>query len=399
MERKPSSINSKKESKLTRRRILKYLTAAGMAPSAAANITVDDVKAADSDQVPISIDVDGEIIEHVPADWYDRVVHTRDVRDKLARNHGRKESILAIGYDPATRDRGQPAVKIHFEREHKNKEQDQKEVPDKRDGVPIEKEERQPPKPTACTEYETCIEYDCRPLPEGTNIPAGGLFEVRWLGESSGWGSHTSRMMDQNAEYNSCWMFCAHQAVGCNDAGEIYHQPKNGGGYKVDEVVEINPYYDMAIIEPTRGVEDDILPSPYVHESSDLQDGDRYGPIENTMHEDGVAKWADEGREVFRYGAKTCYSDGVIGGLYENYSVDDENSNYCASEIREVVETNGESDDGDSGSLMWGYYEPDDAYLGIAMNFSGSPGGIIEPSYALGTAGYRIYQDLGYYWK
>jgi hypothetical protein len=85
--------------------------------------------------------------------------------------------------------------------------------------------------------------------------------------------------------------------------------------------------------------------------------------------------------------------------VYENYGVDDEAYGYCASEIREVVETNGESDDGDSGSLMWGYYQPDDAYLGIALEFTGSRGGIIEPNYAMGTAGYRIYQDLGYYWK
>lgn len=60
MERKPSNIHSKKEHKLTRRRIMKMLTAAGVAPAAASRITVDDVKAADSDQIPISLDVGGK---------------------------------------------------------------------------------------------------------------------------------------------------------------------------------------------------------------------------------------------------------------------------------------------------------------------------------------------------
>lgn len=191
MERKPSSINSKKESKLTRRRILKYLTAAGMAPSAAANITVDDVKAADSDQVPISIDVDGEIIEHVPADWYDRVVHTRDVRDKLARNHGRKESILAIGYDPATRDRGQPAVKIHFEREHKNKEQDQKRFPTSVMEFPLRRRSAnrrsQPPVPsTKRVSNTTAAHFQKEPI----SLQVGFSKFVGWANPAGGVVTH-----------------------------------------------------------------------------------------------------------------------------------------------------------------------------------------------------------------
>lgn len=76
MVEKPSDIHRKESHKLTRRRIVKMLTASGVAPAAASLITVDDVKGADNDQVPISLDTNGEYKVNVAADWYDRVVHT-----------------------------------------------------------------------------------------------------------------------------------------------------------------------------------------------------------------------------------------------------------------------------------------------------------------------------------
>ena len=107
----PSDVHRSKDTKLTRRRILRTLTAAGVTPVAASRITVDDVKAADDDQVPISLDVKGEIKKNVPADWYDKLIHTRDIRSKLSRNHDHRESVLGVGYSPGKRGGGEP---LHY---------------------------------------------------------------------------------------------------------------------------------------------------------------------------------------------------------------------------------------------------------------------------------------------
>lgn len=402
MSEKPSDIHSKKEHKLTRRRIMKYLTAAGMTPVAASRITVDDVKAADSDQVPISLDVEGEIKKNVPADWYDQLIKTRDVRDRVGNNHGHRKSVISVGYSGGEGTEN-PHLVITFNKNSDQKEKDKSETPEERDGIEIKKQEVEPPEPHNCpdsTRYDLiCDDYDCRPLPVGDNIPGGTLADITYVGH--GWGGITSRTMDNNATYHNSWMITAHQANCAANRENVYHQPaKDGGeGYKIGELAEVHPQYAVAIIEATRGVDDDILPSPYVHESSNIHSGDVYGPIENTMSQDGVDIWRREERLVFRYGPRSCYADGKIQTIDKNYSVDD-SLGWCASEIKEVIKMkNMESDSGDSGSLEWGYYSPDDVYLGISMHITSESGGLLSGPTSVGTAGYRINNDLGYYWK
>lgn len=372
------------------------MTASGVAPAAASRITVDDVKAADSDQVPVSVDVDGEIIAHVPADWYDRVVHAREVRDRVANNHKHRPSIIGIGYDPATRDRGTPAVKGIFNDNHPRKNSEKGKIPGEQDGIPIEKQEEKEPTKDSCSSSSAshaCSNYDCEPLPFGWDIPGGAAMETRWLGDGST-ASHTSSAYDGNGEHGYGWMICAHQAVNCNAAGEMYHQPKGDGGYKVGEVVEIFPQYDFAFVKATRGVDDNILPSPYVHESSDLQYGDRYGPIEATMSEDAVAMWAEDGnkRAVFRYGMGSCYDNGTIDGVYPGIGEE------CGQIQIESLRVNMQSENGDSGGLHFGYYEEQDIYLGIGFHW-GSVDRPFLSDIAWATPGYRIKQDLGYFWS
>lgn len=403
MEKKPSDIHTKKEHKLTRRRIMKMLTASGVAPAAASRITVDDVKAADSDQIPISLDVDGEYKENVPADWYDQVKHAEKVRDKIANNHGHRKSILAIGVRAGIRGGENTTIVIDFNEDSDSKGKDKDNTPDEREGIEVEKEERQPPKPKNCDTYPApCSDYDCRPLPEGEDIPAGAMFETQdpLMGGHIGMGSHTTNVRDRDSTYHHTWMMTAHQAYSCEASGDIYHQPEADFGYKVGEVAEIHPDYDMAIVEPTRGVEDDILPSAYVHESSDLHNGARYGPVENTLSKDGVLKWRSEERSVFRYGIGSCYDSGTVGSIYQDYTVDADNTNYCSNTLKEVIRIAGsQCVDGDSGSLQFCYYKPDDAYFGIGLTSGGTEHGYITDGYTNAVAGYRIDNDLGYYWK
>lgn len=52
---------------------MKIAAATGMSSVAASQLTVDDVKATDSDQVRIPLDTEGEYKTNVPADWYNKL--------------------------------------------------------------------------------------------------------------------------------------------------------------------------------------------------------------------------------------------------------------------------------------------------------------------------------------
>ncbi|MFT4905858.1 MAG: hypothetical protein ACI8UR_002439, partial [Natronomonas sp.] len=97
MDKEPSSINSKKASKLTRRRLMKMATAAGFPAATALSLTPEDVKASDSDQVTIAFDVTGEVKKQVPADWYDHVRRTKRVKSDIEQKFLDREGINSVG--------------------------------------------------------------------------------------------------------------------------------------------------------------------------------------------------------------------------------------------------------------------------------------------------------------
>lgn len=235
------------------------------------------------------------------------------------------------------------------------------------------KKEISPPEAHSCPDsprYEDlCNDYDCRPLPEGSSIPSGTLADVPRVG--GGWGGITTRVKDSNATYHNSWMICAHQTPDCTASGDaVHHQPTldGGDGYKIGEIAAIHPEYDVAIVEPTRGVDEDILPSPYLHDSTDIHNGGTWGPISNTMSRDAVDRWKSEEREVFRFGPSTCYDSGTVNSISEDYTV----TGACHPTVAEVVRINDSAtEEGDSGSLHWGYYEPEDIYLGIGLHVAG----------------------------
>lgn len=62
--------------------------------------------------------------ENVPAGWYDRVLHTRDVRDKIAKNHGQRSSVLGIGYQAGKTGGENPSIVIDFNKESEDKKRE-----------------------------------------------------------------------------------------------------------------------------------------------------------------------------------------------------------------------------------------------------------------------------------
>lgn len=80
-------LNSIKDHKLTRRRILEAATAAGMSTAAAMTLTPEDVKAADSDQVTVPFDVHGNSKFQIASDKLDWYYRARDATEHIRQNH------------------------------------------------------------------------------------------------------------------------------------------------------------------------------------------------------------------------------------------------------------------------------------------------------------------------
>ena len=67
----PRDLNSLREHKLTRRKVIRAASAAGFSSPVAINMTAEDVKASDSDQVTVSFDINGNSKHTVAADRMD----------------------------------------------------------------------------------------------------------------------------------------------------------------------------------------------------------------------------------------------------------------------------------------------------------------------------------------
>ena len=96
MVEKPSDIHGKKLDKITRRRMIKLLSGAGMSAATLRSLSVDDVAAADSDQMTIPLDVEGKSKVRVSSDWYDRMVHARGVHRKVRQKWMDHDDVVGV---------------------------------------------------------------------------------------------------------------------------------------------------------------------------------------------------------------------------------------------------------------------------------------------------------------
>jgi hypothetical protein len=173
MDKEPSSINSKKASKLTRRRLMKMATAAGFPAATALSLTPEDVKASDSDQVTIAFDVTGEVKKQVPADWYDHVRRTKRVKSDIEQKFLDREGINSVG----VRTGSDPHVIVRLDADNSKKEERRGELPEYQNDVYIDVMERGEPfndlhnegDDGSCPPHEMCDDQtaDVSQLPGG----------------------------------------------------------------------------------------------------------------------------------------------------------------------------------------------------------------------------------------
>ena len=144
---KPSDIHKKNFRRLTKRRMLKILISAGISASTANAVTAEDVQDASSDQIPISLDSDGNSIVYVYSDWYDHLKRARDVKYDLEREWitGRntkdtEDDVYSVWLDAGKRG-DNPHVILTIDKNSSSKNETRGRIPEYRDNVRIDIEE------------------------------------------------------------------------------------------------------------------------------------------------------------------------------------------------------------------------------------------------------------------
>lgn len=385
---KPSSINSIKDHKLTKRRLLKALSSAGFGAASVNAITVDDVKAADSDQVTIAITCDGERKKRVSSDWYDHLVRARRVKNEIEENwlystDSGKDSyddVFAVWLDAGT-DSNNPHVKVTIDKNSSSKEETRGNVPERRDNVRIDVEE-------APREHEQVCEPKCK---QDTSEMPGGL-SVSINGNGGSLGPQAWDNKDGTWTLTTAGHVAAQEGT-CGD--DLIGSNVEHCGEYIGYVKDIDHSLDMCIIEPAYDVE----PIPEVWNPDDHSS--RWGTITDTLSADGVDYWMGDNpnnnqRKVWKYGVGSCYSEGYVHA--RGTKEDPEVNNPCTPDPKTWNEcvrwgTINSIWGGDSGSIAFGADPDSDDFFAVCQN------SWRWYNYSAGPAGYAWRNKHGYSWR
>jgi len=420
MDYKPSDIHRKRMGGMTRRRLLKTLTAFGFSASTAAALTSDDVQAADSDQVPISIDHSGKSIVMVDADWYDRLQKTRDNFDAMKRDwlpqQGRRnangrdrntnsekshgpndehDDVIGL-FISAGKDNDNPHIIISIDQDSDTKDETRGNIPERRGGSRIEIEEMDQQKELA-TVHTDCEDEE---VSNPDKIPGG--VRISFAGRD-GYGTLTPRIVDGSFDHTYSLATAAHVlSRDENECGDdflgtsAYHH----GNY-IGDVVAVDHDLDMAIVHNSSSWDQ---PIPEVWHPADHSE--RWEPIEETLTSDGVDYWINNDRQVWKYGVSTCFTTGKVHSrgnterAYNYAGPGPDVSTECADYWYECVRWGefGSIEAGDSGSITFGAHPDRDTFLACNIN-SWRWSSFSDGEYSAGPAGYAWQNDHSYWWK
>lgn len=406
MNRKPSDIHTKRIRGMSRRRLLKTLTAFGFSSATAAALTPNDVQAADSDQVPISIDHSEESTVMVDADWYDRLQATRDTFGAMKRDwlppqgrrnsnksqkaHGPKDKhddVIGL-YISAGKGNDNPHIIVSIDQDSNTKDETRGNIPERRGGSRIKIEERDREKELA-VDHTNC---DDKEVSNPDRIPGG--VRIRFAGRD-GHGTLTPRVVDGDFDHNYSLATAAHVlSRDENECGDdligtsAYHH----GNY-IGSVVAVDHDLDMAIIHNSSSTNQ---PIPEVWHPVDHSQ--RWEPIEETLTKDGVDFWINNDRQLFKYGVSSCYTTGKVHsrGNTEQPAVNNQCSDFWYDSVR--WGEFGSIERGDSGSITFGAHPDRDTFLACNIN-SWRDFSAVDGEYSAGPAGYAWQDAHSYWWK
>jgi hypothetical protein len=338
MDRDPTDINSKNTKKWTRRRIMRYALAAGVAPATAHALTKDDLRAAASDQVTIAFDVDGEHKKQVPGDWYNRVRQTNDVVKRIQDRFMGRRGVAGVGMS-AGGNGDNPHILVTLDERKGEKEERRGEIPERENGVRIDIEEGDPTEETEDCDDErldaTETEYPGS-LRIQTSETAPGLYGDCTL---------SPKIVDGDFNLPPGWTTAAHCLDNCSGGDDAYHRTTWDVAF--GEVIAYDINHDIAYIAP----DDNYTPLGEIAKPDDHSDR---RTISNTLSEDGVATVDNENMMVKCWGINSC----SVSGPINRYNLNVRNEDWpCTDYLPDRIEIEplfGQTTEGgDSGAIYW----------------------------------------------
>ena len=373
--------------RLTRRRVMKAAMASGFSVLTASRLTVDDVKAADSDEVVIYYDTEGRDKTHVPKGWYDYIQRARDVNERMKKRFTDREGISDIGMRVGDTSEDNPYVFIGVDKNSSKKDERRGEVPEERDGIRIEVEERDP---SARKAEAQCADekYD-----QDDQIPGGLGLEEAVSGND---GSFTSRLFPDVNYYDAPpgWATAAHVLERCDNAYTIKHKPQSSpeSGRIIGQAWFIDQSRDFVAIRQSSWVEprsDFAKPSAPNNSLLDYH-------VDATLSQDGLETLMSRDTEFIHHGARTCRTRAQISSSGERKFTP--GTQFCNAYLKDQVEFGSGADDetntGDSGGGV--ISEPIDDQ-GDKQYFSHLHSGSGEFN-AFGVGGWAIRKEHNMWW-
>lgn len=323
-----------------RRRFTKTLLGVGFGASAVAGLTIEDVKGAASDQVPIVIgyepNEDGTdlnpVTKYVPADWYNDNLHAKKIHERKAPGLLKHPHVKGVGFEPGEYGGKRAEITVSIDARHKDEAAAI--VPESVDGVPF------------TISYVGDYELGTCSCPTGNyntwhsgDYVSGGMQICNGNGS---YGTLSGRAVQNGTEY-----FLVNNHMygdnGTTHQGEPLYQPD----CNYDPLGEVHKGYcrwDAMLITPKNG-----------HEPvSQYEDANPSENITGFFTRSGLSDIKAAGRDIEKYGCRTGRTSGKIK------NTDKWTSFYgCTSKTGQLAwGTSDKFNDGDSGSVA--YHEAPD---------------------------------------
>lgn len=378
-------IHDRKLSKLGRRNFVKSLITAGVGVTTAAHISVDDVRGAASDQIPIVVGFESvpddptakkPVKKYVPLDWYEDYQTALQVHERRSSALASRPGVKAIWVEPGKRGGRNARLQIDIHERHYPETRGT--IPEAIDGVPVE------------VGQVSGHELGCNTLNYYTgHYPDDAPGSIQVCNGSSS-ATLTSRVWNANlGKYQ--FLIANHLFGGNHDdyRGDPVYQPDTSN-QQLGEVWYGRCYLDAMVVDPVNSHQ----PVDRINDATPVED------LQGHFTKDGCADLASQNEDVRKNGCRTGSTSGVVEGVGKTYYYG------CWEKVGQLKwGDSSKFDDGDSGSLayhrapqMFGDGYRDDYIFGVGMCNARTAdyGSIVGEDYIWGTACYKLDSAAGW---
>lgn len=391
---KRKNIFNTKEHKLTRRRVMNLATGAGFSTLTAAQMTVDDVKAAASDEVTVPIDTEGEYKIRVSEDWHERVRDAREANKRMKQRFSERNGVVSVGYSPGDMGGENPSVRVGIDPDHDEADERRGELPERENRTPVRPIDEKPGEAHCNPEYT-----------DRDNLPGGlpSLIEDNDIDSENVFGTMTSRLINGSRwQRGFGWATAAHTLPDPKCVPDDFdglpiltHQTQSDPEIKeIGRVWFFDQERDIVAVEATGNAE----PVSSVARPDQPDSTSSWHDISGTLSQDGAERVAaDDNLGLVLRGKTSCQSSGNITALDASQRVcgDIYHCHFCGESISRQTKGDYPADEGDSGSLV--YTDPipqaDNKRFASHLHSGSSTFG---DSY--GPSGFGLREDRNFWW-